>query len=245
MTYTYSPAAGLNAFMSVKGDQLMRKLVAVFVIATASFFLLAQQGADQPEGQKPETQKPEAQQSQQPGQESAAPAGMPAKPAPEMERLAKTLVGTWSTSEKFEPSPEMGMPNGATGKGTEVVKRGPGGLSLVADYRSRNAMGSFAGHGVTYWDPNEKAYKSFWIDSMGGKGEISTGKWEGNDLVFTGESEFQGKKYSNLQKFTNITPNSFTFKMSSSVDGGEMKDVLTINYKKAVGAASAKQAAKQ
>jgi hypothetical protein len=98
-------------------------------------------------------------------------------------------------------------------------------------------MGAFAGHGVTYWDAKEQAFKSFWIDSMSGQGEISTGKWEGNDLVFTGESEMQGKKYKTLQKFTDITPTSFTFKLASAEEGGEMKEGMTIKYKKVGGAA--------
>jgi hypothetical protein len=216
----------------------MKKGFTLLLILVFSVFLLAQQDTDQPKEKSTSQQKAT--------KEGSAPQGAEmAKPSPEMERLAKMMVGTWHTTEKFEPSPEMGMPNGGSGKGVEVIKPGPGGLSLVADYKSRNAMGSFAGHGVTYWDPKEQAYKSFWIDSMGGQGEMSTGKWEGNDLVFTGGGEFQGKKYSNLQKFTDITPSFFTFKMSSSMDGGEMKEMMTINYKKAGAAGASKETAKQ
>jgi hypothetical protein len=218
----------------------MRKGFTLFVILVFSMFLLAQQEADQPKEKaaghahtKP-TKEGSAQQA--PGME------MP-KPSPELERLSKMMVGTWSTTEKFEPSPEMGMPNGGTGKGTEVIKAGPGGLSLIADYKSRGAMGSFAGHGVTYWDSKEQAYKSFWIDSMSDQAQTSTGKWEGNDLVFTGSGEMQGKKFTTVQKFTDITPNSYTFKMSNTPEGGESKDMLTISYKKVGGAASAKQTA--
>jgi len=105
-------------------------------------------------------------------------------------------------------------------------------------------MGRFAGHGVTYWDPQEQAYKSFWIDSMTGKGETSTGKWEGNDLVFTGESEMQGKKFKTLGKMTNITPRSYTFTLGNDA-GGEMKDVLTIDYKKAGPGGAPQTASKQ
>lgn len=216
----------------------MKRISVVIAIVACAAFVLAQEKTEKP--------AKSGHAHHQAAKESAAPAGMEMpKPSPEMERLTKLLVGTWRTSEKFEPSPEMGMPNGGNGTGTEVVKAGPGGFSVIADYKSRGAMGNFAGHGVTYWDAKEQAYKSFWIDSMAGQGETSTGKWEGNDLVFTSEGEMQGKKYSNLQKFTDITPNSFTFKMSSAMDGGDMKEVMTINYKKAGGSASRETASKQ
>jgi hypothetical protein len=201
----------------------MRKMFGMLVIALASVLLFAQQGT--------ETKKP-----------ASAPAGMEApKPSPEIEKLTKWMVGTWQTDENFAPAPEFGMPNGGKGKGISTVKLGPGGFSLIDDYKSRNVMGRFAGHGVTYWDPAEKVYKSFWIDSMSGKGETQSGKWEGNDLVFLGESDMGGKKVQTLGKMTNITPTSYTFKLSNSATG-EMKEMLVINYKKVgAGAADAKQ----
>jgi hypothetical protein len=76
---------------------------------------------------------------------------------------------------------------------------------------------------------------------MSGKGETQSGKWEGNDLVFLGESDMGGKKVQTLGKMTNITPTSYTFKLSNSATG-EMKEMLVINYKKVgAGAAAAKQ----
>jgi uncharacterized protein DUF1579 len=212
----------------------MKRTAVALVIVACTMFLLAQEKAEKAGHQH------------QGAKEASGPAAaqMP-KPSPEMEKLTKLLVGTWRTTEKMEPMPEMGMPNGGSGAGTEVVKAGPGGFSVIADYKSRGAMGSFAGHGVTYWDPNEQAYKSFWIASMSGKGEVSTGKWEGNDLVFTGESEMQGKKYKTLQKFTEITPTSFTFKLASAEEGGQMKEGMTIKYKKVGGAGPTQTASKQ
>ncbi|MCI0353310.1 MAG: DUF1579 domain-containing protein [Acidobacteriales bacterium] len=201
----------------------MRKILTLMLMVAMSAFLFAQEGAGKAEQGKT-------------GKETSAPAGMEApKPSPEMERLNKWLVGTWLTEEKFAPAPEWGMPNGGRGKGTNVVKLGPGGLSLINDYKSRNVMGPFAGHGVIYWDPQEKAYKSLWIDSMSGEVETSTGKWEGDDLVFVGEGEWQGKKFQTLGKMTNITPRSYTFTLANSASG-EMKEGLSINYKKAGGA---------
>ena len=60
-----------------------------------------------------------------------------------MQKLSKMVVGTWSSAEKQEPSPWA--PKGATGRGTAVFKNGPGGLSVIQDYKSSSGMGSFAG----------------------------------------------------------------------------------------------------
>ena len=75
--------------------------------------------------------------------------GMPMpKPSPQIEKLAGKIVGTWNTNEDFEVS-EM-MPKGGKGHGTAIIKKGPGGLSVVEDYHSRGGAGAFAGHGV-FW----------------------------------------------------------------------------------------------
>src|SRR5688572_26580968 len=98
----------------------MRKVFTIVLLTLVSVFLFGQEGT--------ETKKPS-----QPG----APAGMEApKPSPEIEKLTKWMVGTWQTEEKFAPAPEWGMPKGGTGKGTSVVKLGPGGFSLIDDYKS-------------------------------------------------------------------------------------------------------------
>ena len=211
----------------------MKRISLVFALLACAMFLLAQEKTEK--ASKPDHAHHQA-------ANPAAPQ-MP-KPSAEMQKLSKLLVGTWRTSEKMEPMPEMGLPNGGSGTGTEVVKAGPGGFSVVVDYKSHGPMGPFAGHGVTFWDAKEQAYKSFWTDSMGGQGEFTTGKWEGNDLVFTGESEMQGKKYKTQQKFTEITPTSFTFKLASAEEGQPMKEGMTIKYKKVGGAAPAETASK-
>jgi hypothetical protein len=170
----------------------------------------------------------------------AGQAGMPmAKPSPEMQKLSKMVVGTWSTTEKQEPSPWA--PKGATGKGTAVFKNGPGGLSVVQHYKSSGGMGSFAGHGVMWWDAKAGGYKGVWCDSMTPTGcEPSKGvaKWEGNNLVGTDEAEMAGQKIAMKETWTDIAPDSFTFVMDGGPPGGEMKRMMTIKYTRA-GAAKA------
>lgn len=166
---------------------------------------------------------------------NAAPAAqsmeMP-KPAPEITKLIKMFSGTWNATEKHEVSDFM--PKGGTGKGVDIVKAGPGGNSLLGDYRSTGAMGRFSGHGIIYWDAKKQAYSSIWCDSMSPSCETSaTGKWEGNDLVFRAEEEMMGKKMAMRQVYTDIKPDSYTFYIDVSMDGGPMKRDMTIHYVKA------------
>jgi hypothetical protein len=162
-----------------------------------------------------------------------------AKPSPEMQKLSKMVVGTWSTTEKHEPSPWA--PKGATGRGTVVFKNGPGGLSLVQDYKSSSSMGSFAGHGVMWWDAKAGGYQGIWCDSMtpgGCQASKGLSKWEGNNLVGSDEMEMMGQKMAAKESWTDITPNSFTFVMDGGPPGGEMKRMMTIKYTR-TGAAKA------
>jgi hypothetical protein len=165
----------------------------------------------------------------------AAPPDMTVKQSPEMAKLAKMLVGTWAVDEKFEAS-ELGP--GATGKGTEVVKAGPAGNSLIADFKAKSTMGPFSGHGVIWWDAKAGAYRSLWCDSEGPGGcdATATGKWEGNDLVFTVNAEMPGPKgamkLKMRQVYSEVKPASFTFYIDSSINGGAMKRMMTLKYKK-------------
>ncbi len=203
---------------------LYRMLASFTAAALCASLALAQ---EKPGGKKVAGQSKQGQEAgQKPGGQ-----GMPmmAKPSAEIQKLIKTLAGTWSASEKMEPSESM---PGGSGTGTDTAKAGPGGNSLVSDYRSKGPMGSFAGHGIVYWDAKRQVYSSVWCDSMSPQGcEVgATGKWEGNDLVFNAEGEMMGKKFRSKQVYTDIKPDSYTFYIDSSMDGGPMKRFLTIAY---------------
>src|SRR4051812_12939771 len=130
----------------------------------------------------------------------------------EMKRLEKALAGNWTLDEKFDPMPGVpGMDKGGVGKGKETIKRGPGGHSLVQELNSSSSMGPFQGHGVTWWDARVNAYRSVWCDSSAAWCDTSmTGKFEGEDLVFEGDSdmpaEMGGGKMHMVQRFAGIKP---------------------------------------
>src|SRR5947209_6926015 len=83
---------------------------------------------------------------------------------PEMKKMAKLFVGKWTAVTKTEPM--GGMPGGEA-KGEATFYRGPGGLSLIEDFKSEGGgFGAFRGHGVSYWDDKAKNFTGMWCDSM-------------------------------------------------------------------------------
>lgn len=144
-----------------------------------------------------------------------------------MERLINIWAGRWTTVEIFEPSAEM--PQGKQDKGAETMRPGPGGLSLIGDYESHGAL---FGHLVVTWIPQQKVYKSYWTDRTQPGVSISTGKWEGNKLVFTSIDESTSTKMLARDTYSDITPTSFTDTLESGPVGGPMKKALTVKYAK-------------
>lgn len=203
------------------------KLCRYALVLTILFSISAAIAQDEPK--KPAGEKPKA------GEQAGA-MTMP-KPSPELERLAKMMLGTWTVNESHEAS-EMG-PAGAS-KGTSVIKRGPGGFSVVQTFTSSMAGQKFDGHGITWWDPKDQAYRGVWCDSMTPKCDMSSSiKWEGEKLVGGMDAEMpDGKQVRIREEFTDIKPNSFTFNMYT---GDENKPSMVLKYTRKAGAAATKK----
>lgn len=175
-----------------------------------------------------------AQDKSAPKKKADAAASMPMpQPAPEMKEL-RDLIGTWSTAETMEPMPWM--PSGGKSTGTNIVRLGPGGFSVLMEQNSKGMMGSFRGHGVITWDPNEKVYKMVWADSMTPGVVIETGRIQRDALVYTGETFMMGKKVSIRDVISERTPASYTM-TSYMNDGSGEKKMMTIKFTKQESAA--------
>jgi hypothetical protein len=162
-------------------------------------------------------------------QSSGAAAPSPPQPSPEIKRLVEALSGTWSITLKIEPNESL--PKGGGGKGEEVWKPGPGGLSLIEDYHSTGDEGEISGWGVAWWDNHAQRYQVTWCDSgnPGGCAVIKHGaKWEGSKVVAMDEWQENGKMVTLKEVFSDITPTSFKQTLYQGESGAELKMFLSI-----------------
>jgi len=165
------------------------------------------------------------------------------KPAPEIQKMYD-MVGNWSATIKTEPGPWS--PKGATDKGSMMVKKGPGGHSLVQDFKSNGSMGAFTGHGNIWWDKNANNYGDLWCDNMAGC-TIASAKMEG-DKKWTVDmnGEMQGKKvHTTINGTMSDDGNSMHEDFMQSFGGSPATKTMSIDYKRIGKAMAAKPAVKE
>lgn len=111
------------------------------------------------------------------------------QPGPEMEKL-KFLIGAWETKGGYEKSPMI--PEGGAQTGWYKAQLGPGGFSVIADFKAEGPLGKEIGHEILTWDPKQNAYTTITVGNAFPGANIGTAKWEGPDLVTVHEFEFGG-----------------------------------------------------
>jgi len=103
---------------------------------------------------------------------------------PQMQRVAKMLVGTWKVVEDFAPGGTL--PKGGKGTGHSVIRPGPGGFSVIEDFVSSVPnLPDYHGHAVYWWDKTAQGLKTVGCDDF--SEEVCSiadglGRWEGNDV---------------------------------------------------------------
>jgi len=103
------------------------------------------------------------------------------RPAPEMQKLAKMLVGTWRVDQEWAPGGSK--PKGGKGTAHSVIRLGPGGFSVIEDF-----VGSDVDlHSLIWWDKAARCFKTAGCDDSSDQGcqmENGRGRWEGNQVVW-------------------------------------------------------------
>jgi ketosteroid isomerase-like protein len=151
-------------------------------------------------------------------------------PGPQVQNL---LLGSWAIKTEYAPSREM--PNGGTGEGVEVWRRGPGGYSVIEEFHEKNTNGEISGFGPAWWDADLQGQRFVWCDSTNPRGcelSKSVAKWEGDRLVYREDREENGKRITHEEVFEGIMPVSFLQTLSEGPVGGELKRTITIRATK-------------
>jgi len=167
---------------------------------------------------------------------NAVPSGSAPQPAPEMQGLESALAGRWSITEKFEP--DEWTPNGGTGYGEEVWRRGPGGFTFMEEIHDHTAFEEGYGLGLSWWDKT-KGLQGLWCINTNQQGcdlqNVQSGfgpKWDGRQLVVDMEFPRNGKTLAWHEVFSDITPTSFVQTADIGEKGGPLKRWLTIHATK-------------
>jgi hypothetical protein len=120
------------------------------------------------------------------------------KPAPEMAQL-KFFDGNWTCEGTMLPGPF-----GPGGKMTSTVKSHAdlGGFWQSGVVKGTGAgMPAFEGMFHMTYDPAAKRHVMLWVDNMGAWAQSTAPGWEGDKIVFTGDSSMGGKKFATRDTF--------------------------------------------
>ena len=149
-----------------------------------------------------------------------APQGMPEMgPPAEMKQFAN-LVGTWD----YVMMMKMDMASDSMTKmgGNVTYAYVLDGAAMTGSYDGDEMMGmKFRGFSIQTYDREMKRWQMTWTDNMSARTSIYTGQHEGDKTVVEGEDMMGGQKWLSRITTFNEKPESFDWKMESSMDAGK------------------------
>ena len=145
---------------------------------------------------------------------------------PEMEKLAKALVGNWNTTETMEPG--KNFPSGGSRNGIVHVRLAAGGTILIYEVHSDGSAGKLDGMLVIWWDKDAGVYRVFvCFNNPSHPCEMrGTAHWEGDSFVNDHEATVKGSRTSWRDTFT-FTPTSHTLVAATKAGDGVMQTQIT------------------
>jgi hypothetical protein len=146
--------------------------------------------------------------------------------SPEMDRLAKALVGDWDTVETMERGEFF--PSGGSRKGHVHARLASGGYTLIYEVHSDGSAGMLDGFLTIWWEKNAKLYYflACFNNPNGPCRMRGTAHWEGDSFVNDYEETIKGKRTSWRDSFT-FAPSAHTLVAAMEVDGGAMRTLIT------------------
>ena len=150
-------------------------------------------------------------------------------PHPDVDKLIRSLSGSWSITLSFAPNEKM--PKGGSGTGEETWRAGPGGLSVIEEYHSTGEEGEVSGLGIFWPDQQPSKMQVVWCDStmQTGCGVIKGGaRWEGTQVVIEDEREVDGRKAAFREVFSDISDNGYTQTIYEGESGKQLQPTITV-----------------
>lgn len=154
--------------------------------------------------------------------------GMP-QAGPEIQKL-QYFAGEWTGEETYGKS--QFMPEGGKGTAHSRSEMVLGGMFLETIHHSAMEGGfEYEGRGLYTWDAEEKVYRMWWFDNIGGHGD-QPGTWDGDTLSFVGEEMHEGKPLKTYYTWKFKSEDEFDFTIENDWGTGERQTFLTSTYKR-------------
>jgi hypothetical protein len=156
-----------------------------------------------------------------------------AGPAPEMQSLAKSLKGNWSTTYEFAPSGSSST--GGSGTGEENWRTGPGGYVLMEEEQVRAPSGEMFLIAFHWWDKTTNKLRGMLCNNSGPAAcdfntySNSSLNWDGKRLTIDLQFSQGEKKMIWHEVWSGITATSFTQTGEMGEMGGPLKRAVTIH----------------
>lgn len=138
------------------------------------------------------------------------------KPAPEMSQI-EFFEGSWTCQGKINQSP-MG-PAGEM-QSTADIKRELGGFwQAGAITATMQGMPPMEGRFHATYDPASKQFVMMWVDSMGGWAQSTSSGWQGDTIVYEGDSHMGPHVMRSRDTFTRADPATMKHTWEAQMDG--------------------------
>jgi hypothetical protein len=138
------------------------------------------------------------------------------KPAPEMSQL-KFFDGSWTCEGTMSPSP---FGPGGKMKSTVRSQADLGGFWQSGVVKGTSpGMPPFEGRFNMTYDPMAKRHVMLWVDNMGGWAHSTAPGWEGDKIVFSGDSFMSGKKFATRDTFAKGAGGTMRHTSDMQMDG--------------------------
>lgn len=145
----------------------------------------------------------------------SAQAPQPAKPGPEIQKLAY-FAGKWTSTGDMKPGP---MGPGGKMTATSNCEWFQGGFFLVCNGEGTSPGGPMKNVGVIGYNGERRRYTYYGFDNQG-HGDPSYGQLSGETWTWEGESMMGGQTVKQRYIITQKNADSYTWKWEMSVGGG-------------------------
>jgi hypothetical protein len=140
----------------------------------------------------------------------------PPKPAPEMAQMTY-FEGSWTCSGKMLESP-MGPAGSMTS--TAQIRKDLNGHFQTGTIKGTMAnMPPFEGRFHLTYDSGAKQFVMMWVDNMGGWSQSATSGWNGDSLVYEGETHMAGQTVKTRDTFTKSGAGSMKHSWEAQMNG--------------------------